>query len=155
MRIGNGFDVHRLVVGRPLILGGVHVPFEMGLEGHSDGDVLAHSVMDALLGAAGLGDIGIWFPPGDPDYQGADSINLLRMVRDFLRQERYHVLNVDTVVICERPRLSPFFSDMRQCLGEAMDMSWEKISVKATTTDGLGVIGRGEAIAVQAVALLE
>ena len=106
MRIGNGYDVHRLVVGRPLILGGVHVPFEMGLEGHSDGDALSHAIMDALLGAAGLGDIGMWFPPGDPEYLGASSLRLLSMVTDFLRQERYHITNVDSVIICERPRLS-------------------------------------------------
>jgi len=155
MRIGNGFDIHRLVVGRPLILGGVHIPFELGLEGHSDGDVLAHAVMDSLLGAAGLGDIGMWFPPGDPEYSGADSVKLLRLVRDFLRQEHLRVVNVDTVVICERPRLSPYFADMRERLGDAMEVSWEKVSVKASTHEGLGAIGRGEAIAVQAVALIE
>ena len=155
MRVGTGFDIHRLVVGRPLILGGVQIPFELGLEGHSDGDVLAHAVMDALLGAAGLGDIGMWFPPGDPEYLGADSLKLLRLVRDFLRQEKLRVANVDTVVICERPRLSPYFADMRQRLGDAMEVSWEQVSVKASTYEGLGAIGRGEAIAVQAVALIE
>ena len=155
MRVGNGFDIHRLVVGRPLILGGVHVPFEMGLEGHSDGDVLAHSIMDALLGAAGLGDIGMWFPPGDPEYLGANSIKLLGLVRDLVRQEKYTIANVDSVVICERPRLSPFFSDIRQKLAYAMEISWEKVSVKASTAEGFGAVGRGEAIAAQAVALLE
>ena len=155
MRIGNGYDLHRLVVGRPLILGGVNIPFELGLEGHSDGDVLSHAIMDSLLGAAGLGDIGMWFPPGDPEYLGANSVRLLRMVTDFLRQERYVICNVDSVIICERPRLSPYFTDMRQKLSEAMDIAFDKVSVKATTTEGLGTTGRGEAIAAQAVALID
>lgn len=155
MRIGNGYDLHRLVVGRPLIVGGVQIPFEFGLEGHSDGDVLCHAIMDALLGACALGDIGMWFPPGDPEYLGAESVRLLRMVTSFLHQERYVIANVDSVIICERPRMSPHFAAMRERLAGAMDIAVDRVSVKATTTEGLGATGRGEAIAAQAVVLVD
>jgi len=155
MRIGYGFDVHRLVVGRPLILGGVRVPFELGLEGHSDADALAHAVTDALLGAAGLGDLGIWFPADDAEYEGADSLALLQQVTNTLSEREYEIVNVDSVIICERPKLSPFFEKMRERLAQAMGISFNQVSVKATTSEGLGFTGRGEAIAVQAVALIE
>ena len=136
MRIGHGYDVHRLVEGRRLVLGGVEIPFEKGLLGHSDADVLAHAVMDALLGAAALGDIGQLFPDSDPAYKGADSLALLRRVTAVLREEGYRVGNVDATVLAQRPKLA-----------------W--VSVKATTEEGLGFTGTGEGIAVHAVALIE
>jgi len=155
MRIGNGYDVHRLVVGRPLILGGVRIPSEFGLEGHSDGDALCHAIADALLGAAGLGDIGMWFPPEDPSYKNADSVELLKRVSDELNERRYSICNIDTVVICERPKLSPFFAQIRRRLAAALEIAETQISVKASTNEGLGFIGRGEAIAVEAVTLID
>lgn len=155
MRVGNGFDVHKLVVGRQLILGGVRVPFEMGLEGHSDADVLCHAITDALLGAAALGDIGTWFPPTDPTWENAASVDFVRAAVVALAEREYKVVNVDSVIICERPRLSGFFMQMRARLAEIMRISVDQVSVKATTNEGLGFIGRGEAIAAQAVVLIE
>ena len=155
MRIGHGYDVHRLVPGRKLILGGVEVPFEKGLLGHSDADVLAHAVMDALLGAAALGDIGKLFPDNDPAYEGADSLVLLRQVAETLAEHGYRTVNVDATVLAQRPRLAPHIPAMRRKLAGAMGIDLEQVSVKATTEEGLGFTGAGEGIAVHAVALIE
>ena len=155
MRIGHGYDVHRLVPERKLILGGVEVPFEKGLLGHSDADVLAHAVMDALLGAAALGDIGKLFPDSDPAYERADSLILLGWVTEALAEHGYRVGNVDATVLAQRPKLAPHIPSMREKLAGAMGISPEQVSVKATTEEGLGFTGAGEGIAVHAVALIE
>lgn len=155
MRIGQGYDVHRLVEGRRLILGGVEIPYEKGLLGHSDADVLTHALMDALLGAAALGDIGKLFPDRDPQYEGADSIELLRQVVSLLRIRGFRVGNTDCTVIAQRPKLAPYIPAMRERLAEAMGIDAEHVSVKATTEEGLGFSGEGLGIAAQAVALLE
>lgn len=155
MRVGNGYDVHKLVYGLPLILGGVRIPFEMGLEGHSDGDALTHAIMNAMLGAAALGDIGIHFPSDDPQFRGADSINLLRQVRLTLISNAFELVNIDTMIICDRPKLSTYYKAMRLNLSAALEVGIDQISVKAATTDGMGYIGRGEGIAAQAVALVK
>ncbi len=155
MRIGHGYDVHRLVEGRRLILGGVEIPWEKGLLGHSDADVLTHAVMDALLGAAALGDIGKLFPDTDPAYEGADSIALLRRVTAILQEHGYRVGNVDATVIAQRPKLAPHISRIRDHLAEAMGIGRDRVSVKATTEEGLGFTGEGFGIAAHAVALLE
>ncbi len=154
MRVGLGFDVHRLVPRRPLILGGVEIPFERGLEGHSDADVLVHAVMDALLGAGGLSDIGEKFPNTDPRYAGADSCGLLSEVMEMLGAEGLEVINVDCVVACESPRLSPHIPAMRQRLANILGITPRSFSIKATTTEGLGFTGRGEGIAAWAVAMI-
>lgn len=154
MRIGQGYDVHRLVEGRALILGGVCIPYEKGLLGHSDADVLTHAVMDALLGAAALGDIGKLFPDTDPAYAGADSIALLRAVTALLGEKGWRVGNVDVTVIAQRPKLAPYRETMRQNLAAAMEVDTDAVSVKATTEEGLGFTGRGEGMAAMAVALL-
>ena len=154
MRIGTGYDVHRLVPGRRLVIGGVEIPHERGLEGHSDADVLAHAVMDALLGAAGLGDIGRLFPPDDPAYLDADSLVLLAEVAQELRQAGWTIGNVDAVVIAQRPKLMPYRAAMIEGLAGAMSLSPGCVSVKATTTEGLGFEGRQEGISAQATALL-
>jgi len=155
MRIGHGYDVHRLTEGRELILGGVEIPFEKGLLGHSDADVLTHAVMDALLGAAGLGDIGKWFPDTDPAYAGADSLVLLDRVMDLLRERGWRVGNVDATVLAQRPKLAPFIPRMRENLAAGMGLEPEAVNVKATTEEGLGFTGSGEGIAAHAVCLLE
>ena len=155
MRIGCGYDVHRLVEGRRLILGGVEVPYERGLLGHSDADVLTHALMDALLGAAGLGDIGRLFPDSDPAYEGADSVALLREVMERLRTCGLRLGNADMTVIAQRPKLAPYIGEMRRRLAAAMDAPEALVNVKATTEEGLGFTGRGEGIAAQAVVLLE
>ena len=155
MRIGHGYDVHRLVEGRRLVLGGVEIPFEKGLLGHSDADVLAHAVMDALLGAAALGDIGQLFPDSDPAYKGADSLALLRRVTAVLREEGYRVGNVDATVLAQRPKLAPHVPLMRERLASALEIDPDRVSVKATTEEGLGFTGTGEGIAAHAVALIE
>lgn len=154
MRIGQGYDVHRLVEGRKLILGGVDIPFEKGLLGHSDADVLTHALMDALLGAAALGDIGKLFPDKDPKYEGADSIELLRSVSALLREKGYRVLNCDCTVIAQRPKLAPFIPQMREILAGSMGIDPACVSVKATTEEGLGFSGEGLGIAAQAIALI-
>ena len=154
MRIGHGYDVHRLVEGRALILGGVHIPFEKGLLGHSDADVLTHALMDALLGAAALGDIGHLFPDNDDRYAGADSILLLREVARIVRDRGYAVGNVDCTILAQRPKLAPYIPEMRERLAEAMDVETDQVSVKATTEEGLGFTGEGTGIAAHAVALL-
>ena len=155
MRIGHGYDVHRLVEGRRLILGGVEIPWEKGLLGHSDADVLTHALMDALLGAAALGDIGHLFPDSDPAFEGADSIGLLRRVTEHLRRAGYRVGNVDCTVIAQRPKLAPHIPQMRLRLSAAMGLDPDRVSVKATTEEGLGFSGEGLGIAAHAVALIE
>jgi len=154
MRIGHGYDVHKLVEGRPLILGGVSIPWEKGLLGHSDADVLTHAVMDALLGAAALGDIGGLFPDTDPAYAGADSIQLLRQVMARVRQEGYALGNLDVTVLAQQPKLKPYIPAMRACLADACGVPIEQISIKATTEEGLGFTGSGEGMAAHAVCLL-
>ena len=154
MRIGHGYDVHRLVEGRKLILGGVEIPFEKGLLGHSDADVLAHAVMDALLGAAALGDIGKLFPDSDPAYAGADSLVLLRRVAEVLAEHGYGIGNVDATVLAQRPKLAPHIPEMRERLAAAMGIGPGQVSVKATTEEGLGFTGTGEGIAAHAMALI-
>jgi 2-C-methyl-D-erythritol 2,4-cyclodiphosphate synthase len=154
LRIGTGFDIHRLVPGRKLILGGIYVPYELGLEGHSDGDVLLHSIMDALLGAANLGEIGIFFPPDDARFSGADSANLLIKVREMLLEKQYAIVNLDSVIICQRPKLAHLYAQMRSKISELLLIDINKISVKAKTAEGLGQIGQAQAIAVQTSALI-
>ncbi len=155
LRVGHGYDVHRLVEGRALILGGVTVPFDQGLLGHSDADVLTHAVMDALLGAAALGDIGKLFPDSDAAYAGADSIALLERVTALLREHGWRVGNVDATVVAQAPRLAPYVPDMRRRLAEAMGLDVDCVSVKATTEERLGFTGSGEGMAAHAVALIE
>ncbi len=154
MRIGHGYDVHRLTNGRKLVLGGVEIPYEKGLLGHSDADVLVHAVMDALLGAAALGDIGKLFPDTDPAYEGADSLALLRHVVDVLSKREYAVGNVDATVIAQRPKLAAHIPVMRDNLARAMGVDTDRVSIKATTEEGLGFTGGGEGIAAHAVVLL-
>ena len=154
MRIGTGYDVHRLVEGRRLILGGVDIPFEKGLLGHSDADVLVHAIMDALLGAAALGDIGLHFPDSDPAYKGADSLSLARRVSKILEENGWTIENVDSTVIAQAPRLRPYIDQMRANIAGALGIDVRKVSVKATTVEHLGFTGRGEGISAQAAALL-
>lgn len=154
LRMGHGYDVHRLTTGRKLILGGQEIPFELGLLGHSDADVLTHAVMDALLGAAGLGDIGQHFPDTDPAYAGADSIKLLEHVIALLREGGWCVGNVDATVLAQRPKLAPYIPAMRQCLAAAMEVEAERVNVKATTEEKLGFTGSGEGMAAHAVAVI-
>ena len=155
MRIGHGYDVHRLVEGRKLILGGVEIPWEKGLLGHSDADVLTHALMDALLGAAALGDIGKLFPDSDERYKGADSVELLHTVRQVLKDAGYCVVNVDCTIIAQRPKLAPHIPLMREKLAAAMEVELDRVSIKATTEEGLGFSGEGLGIAAHAVALIE
>ena len=155
MRIGIGYDVHPLTPGRRLVLGGVDIPFAKGLSGWSDADVLTHAIIDALLGAAGLGDIGSHFPPGEPEYKGISSLILLERVRDKLTENGWRVNNIDTTIVAERPRLSDFIDRMRQQLGQTLGIAPGQVSVKASTSAGLGFAGRGEGMAAWAVALLE
>jgi len=154
MRIGIGYDIHRFQEGRPLLLGGVLFPGETGLGGHSDADVLLHAIIDALLGAAGLGDIGQHFPPGDPAYRGANSLELLARALALVRGAGLVVESVDATVIAERPRLAPHLAQMRERIAGALGMPPGRVNVKATTNEGMGALGRGEGIAAIAVALL-
>ena len=154
LRIGHGYDVHRLVTGRPLILGGVTIPYEQGLLGHSDADVLAHAVMDALLGAAALDDIGGMFPDSDERWRGADSLRLLERVTARLAENGWAIGNVDATVLAQAPRLAPHIPEMRRRLAAAMDINVTQVSVKATTEEHLGFTGAGEGMACHAVALL-
>ena len=154
MRIGHGYDVHRLVEGRKLILGGVSIPWDKGLLGHSDADVLLHALMDALLGAAALGDIGMHFPDTDEQYRGADSMALLRQVCRILSERGYTVGNVDCTVLAQRPKLAPYIRQMRENIAAALSVSVDRVSVKATTEEGLGFTGEGLGIAAHAVALI-
>ncbi|WP_191396257.1 2-C-methyl-D-erythritol 2,4-cyclodiphosphate synthase [Flavonifractor sp. An306] len=155
MRIGHGYDVHQLTEGRKLILGGVEIPFERGLLGHSDADVLTHAVMDALLGAAGLGDIGKAFPDTDPAYAGADSLGLLDTVMEMLRAAGFRVGNVDATILAQRPKLAPHIPQMRENLTRRMGVPVDRVNVKATTEEKLGFTGSGAGMAAHAVCLLE
>ena len=155
MRIGHGYDVHKLVPGRKLILGGVEIPHTVGLLGHSDADVLTHALMDALLGAAALGDIGHLFPDNDPAYEGADSIQLLREVMKRLKAEGWQLGNADVTVLAQAPKLAPHIEKMRAILSDTMECSISQVSVKATTEEGLGFTGAKEGIAAHAVVLIE
>ncbi len=155
IRIGHGYDVHRLVEDRKLILGGVEIPFEKGLLGHSDADVLLHAVSDALLGAAALGDIGKHFPDSDPAYKGADSLRLLAAVVELLAKEGYKIVNVDATLLAQRPKLAPYIAQMRCNIAEAIGVDAGAVSVKATTEEGLGFTGEGLGIAAHAVCLIE
>ncbi len=155
MRIGQGYDVHRLTEGRKLILGGVEIPYEKGLLGHSDADVLTHAVMDALLGAAALGDIGKLFPDTDERYRGADSLVLLAEVKRVLAEHGYAVVNVDATVIAQAPKLAPYREQMRKNMAERLGVGVDQVSVKATTEERLGFTGDGSGMAAQAIALIE
>lgn len=155
MRIGHGYDVHRLTEGRKLILGGVDIPYEKGLLGHSDADVLLHAISDALLGAAALGDIGKHFPPDDPNFLDADSVKLLKQVKTLISDKGYTVGNVDATIIAQKPKLLPFIEQMRNKIAEALSVSVDQISVKATTEEKLGFTGSGDGISAHAVALIE
>lgn len=154
LRIGLGLDVHELVAGRKLIIGGVDIPYEKGLEGHSDADVLTHAIMDALLSAARAGDIGKFFPPDDPTFKDADSLQLLREVARLLREWGYIVVDVDAVIAAQEPKLSPYRDDMRHNIADALNITYEHVGIKATTTEHLGFEGRGEGISAQASCLL-
>ena len=155
MRIGIGYDIHRLIEGRPLKLGGVEIPYVKGLLGHSDGDVLLHAISDAILGAVGLGDIGMHFPNDDPQYKGASSIGFLDKVNNLIREKGYHVSNIDVVVIAEEPKIERFVTDMKKKISDVLSIDLSRTSIKATTNENVGSIGRGEAIASYAVAALE
>ncbi len=154
MRIGHGYDVHRLVEGRKCIIGGVDIPYEKGLLGHSDADVLVHAIMDALLGAAALGDIGLHFPDNDPAYKGADSIKLLEQVGDLLEEKLYVVENIDATILAQAPKMRPHIDTMRENISKALRISVSQVNVKATTEEGLGFTGAGDGIAAHSVCLL-
>lgn len=154
MRIGQGYDVHRLTEGRKLILGGVEIPYEKGLDGHSDADVLVHAVMDALLGAAALGDIGKLFPDTDEQYRGADSIELLKIVGKRLEEEGYEISNIDATIIAQEPKMRPHIDSMRANIANALQIRFDQVNVKATTEERLGFSGRKEGISATAVALI-
>ena len=155
MRIGHGYDVHRLVHGRALILGGVNIPFEKGLLGHSDADVLTHAVMDALLGAAALGDIGKHFPDSDPAYAGADSLKLAAHVAALVRHHGYRIVNIDSTILAQAPKLAPHIETMRRNIADAVGVELSAVNVKATTEEGLGFTGEKLGIAAHAVCLIE
>lgn len=154
IRIGNGYDIHRLVAGRPLILGGLEITHPVGLLGHSDADVLTHAIMDALLGALSLGDIGHYFPPSDPQWAGANSLLLLAQVNQIVREKGWKISNIDSVIVAERPKLKPHLPVMREKLAQTLLISPEQVSIKATTNEQLGPEGREEGISAYAVALL-
>lgn len=154
-RSGIGYDLHRLAAGRKLVLGGVEVPFEKGPVGHSDGDALAHAICDALLGAAGLGDIGTHFPDTDPKWKDAQSLRFLEHVRGLLAERHLRIMHLDAIVITERPKLGPHFSAMREALARALGIETSRINLKAKTNEGVGAVGRGEAIAAQAIATVD
>jgi 2-C-methyl-D-erythritol 2,4-cyclodiphosphate synthase len=154
MRIGIGYDVHRLVAGRPLILGGVRIPHATGLEGHSDADVLTHAIIDALLGAAGMGDIGVLFPDTDPGWRGADSLELLRDVAARIAEAGFRVVNIDSSIVQQRPKLRPHISAMQANLARVLGVPENAVSIKATTGEGMGFVGREEGVAAHAVCLL-
>lgn len=155
MRIGNGYDVHRLQEGRKLVLGGVEIDYQLGLEGHSDADVLLHAICDALLGAAGLGDIGGHFPDSDMRYRNISSLILLGKVGELLNQADFKVVNLDSTIIAQKPRLAPYIEEMRQNIAVVLQIETAQVNVKATTTEGLGFEGRGEGISALAVALID
>ena len=155
MRIGQGYDVHRLCENRELVIGGVHIPYEKGLLGHSDADVLLHAISDALLGAAALGDIGKHFPDTDERYKGADSLKLLSAVAALLKEENYCIINVDATIMAQKPKMSPYIMQMRENIAAALQTDINNISVKATTEEGLGFTGREEGISATAVCLID
>ena len=155
MRIGTGYDVHRLVKDRKLVIGGAEIPYELGLLGHSDADVLVHAIMDALLGAAALGDIGLHFPDSDPQYLGISSLELLKKVVALLEEEGYNITNIDATVIAQKPKLRPYIEEMKKNIAEAAGIHGNQINIKATTEEGLGFTGNLSGIAAQAVCLLE
>ena len=155
MRVGLGYDVHKLVKGRQLVLGGVTIPFEKGLLGHSDADVLTHAVCDALLGAAGLGDIGVHFPDSDPKYKDISSIKLLHETFQMIHSKGFTIVNIDTVVFAENPKLSPYRQAMQTTLADTLNLEPQHINIKATTTESLGTIGQGDGIAAMAVVLIQ
>jgi 2-C-methyl-D-erythritol 2,4-cyclodiphosphate synthase len=155
IRIGNGYDIHRLVPERPLILGGVRIEHELGLFGHSDADVLTHAIMDAMLGALSLGDIGHYFPPSDPQWKGADSLKLLAQVDQLIHSKGWKIGNIDSVIIAERPKLKPHIADMRDRLASVLHLQPDQVGVKATTNEKLDATGREEGIAAYAVVLLQ
>ncbi len=154
IRIGNGYDIHQLVCDRALILGGIQIPHELGLLGHSDADVLTHAIMDAMLGALSLGDIGHYFPPSDPQWAGADSLVLLTQVHKLIRDQGWEVGNIDSVVVAERPKLKPHIVNMRDKLAAVLELQPNQIGIKATTNEKLGPVGREEGICAYAVVLL-
>lgn len=154
MRVGVGYDAHPLVEGRRLVLGGVEVPFSQGLSGHSDADVVVHAIIDALLGATALGDIGTYFPQDDPQYENASSIDMLRKIGELVREKGWYIINLDATIVAEKPRLTPFIDKMREYIGKALAMDISRVGLKATTTDHLGFVGRGEGMAAYAVALV-
>ena len=155
MRVGMGYDVHKLITGRPLILGGIHIPFEKGLLGHSDADVLVHAACDALLGAAGLGDIGLHFPDSSPDYKDIYSIELLRLVYRMLRDRGYGLVNLDATILAQEPKLAPYRQHMQQTMAQVLATNPQIINIKATTTEGLGMVGAGEGMAALCIALIQ
>jgi len=155
IRIGNGYDIHQLVEGRPLILGGINIPHELGLLGHSDADVLTHAIMDAMLGALSLGDIGHYFPPSDPKWAGANSLVLLEQINQLVLGQGWQIGNIDTVVVAERPKLKPHLKQMRDRLCETLALEANQIGIKATTNEKLGPVGREEGICAYAVVLLQ
>jgi 2-C-methyl-D-erythritol 2,4-cyclodiphosphate synthase len=155
IRIGHGYDVHRLVEGRKLILGGVAIPFTRGLDGHSDADVLLHALCDALLGTLSLGDLGIHFPDTDPRYKDSDSLDLLTRVLNMVKEKGFYIGNIDATIVAEQPKISGYIDQMKDTIAHTTGIDREQISIKATTTEGLGFLGRGEGIAAHAVVLVE
>jgi 2-C-methyl-D-erythritol 2,4-cyclodiphosphate synthase len=155
LRVGIGYDVHPLTPGRRLVLGGIDIPFDMGLSGWSDADVLTHAVIDALLGAAALGDIGSHFPPGEPQYKDISSLALLKTTRDKLVAQGWQIVNIDATIVAEKPKLSEFIAQMRQQISDTLGVAPSQVSVKVSTANGIGLVGRGEGIAAYAVALVE
>ena len=155
MRVGVGYDVHHLVEGRPLILGGVTIPHDQGLAGYSDADVLTHAIIDALLGAAALGDMGVHFPTGDPQYKDVYSLSLLTRVKGLLREHGWRLVNIDATIVAERPLLKPHIPGMREAVAKALEVEIDTVSIKATTADGLGFVGRGEGIVTHAIVAIE
>ena len=155
LRIGQGFDLHRLTENRKLILGGIEIPYTLGLLGHSDADVLVHAIMDAMLGALSLGDIGLHFPPEDDKYKDISSIKLLKYVNELIRSKEYTIVNIDSTILAQKPKLLPYISQIKHSIATALDLEEQSVSVKATTTEKLGDIGKGLAIASEAVVLLE
>lgn len=154
IRIGNGYDVHRLVTGRPLILGGIEIEHHLGLDGHSDADALIHAIMDAMLGALSLRDIGYYFPPSDPQWKGADSVDLLKQVDALIKEKGWHIGNIDSVVVAERPKLKPHIPAMTQRLAEALEIETDQVGIKATTNEKLDAVGQEQGICAYAVVLL-
>ncbi|GIM28542.1 2-C-methyl-D-erythritol 2,4-cyclodiphosphate synthase [Clostridium polyendosporum] len=155
MRVGLGYDVHKLVENRELILGGVTIPFEKGLLGHSDADVLLHAIMDSLLGAAALGDIGKHFPDNDERFKGASSIILLSHVENLLKEKSYNIINIDATIIAQKPKMAPYIMQMRENIGKTLNITIDQINIKATTEEGLGFTGRCEGISAQSICLIE